>query len=531
MNKKSIPQLDLNFDDSHEYTDDFNIFHDQDLITIDKLTLPRIIRFHQADKFDEKFIKIEGSTWDFNYSGRKVFLDFSEFDYYEVKLLKFFLVNYIQINTPSKLDVKLQAFKFSIKYLKDKKLKFSYNNFKKILIGLAKKNNSGYYYDIKFLVRLLAIEDFYEFDIDREYELEFIERPKSFNSNLYYQEYQDRIDYPLITMIQQGFATLNHYLVNRPQSIKDHTLLYASILGLVYISGLRPVQLAKLSVNDIKQDTTRDLDNFHRYSILIPYAKQARYIHEKIAVKLPEEVANIVLAYIARYKLCPDEKLFNMGDNAAKFCQFALNTQLFDFSPEAYKSAVLCGEMIQQKYSYSDFRHHVGYSLAMAGSTAEEIAYILGHSSLATARHYIFSTPEMAQIRAQALGRNALYKQMIAMLLTGRLVYKKNWRDKRVLGNIGANIHHDIGGCTYKEKCLFQPVRNCYGCIYFHPFVDADHTNVLNSIQEEINDLIKLSDGIGISRNPLIRVHESTKFEIESVIMRCKMYKEDNYEY
>lgn len=332
-------------------------------------------------------------------------------------------------------------------------------------------------------------------------------------------------------MIQQGFTALNYDLVTKPQSVKDDTLLYTSILGLVYISGLRPVQLAKLSVNDIKQDTTRDLDNFHRYSILIPYAKQARYIHEKIAVKLPEEVANIVLAYIARYKLCPDEKLFNMGDNAAKFCQFALNTQLFDFSPEAYKSAVLCGEMIQQKYSYSDFRHHVGYSLAMAGSTAEEIAYILGHSSLATARHYIFSTPEMAQIRAQALGRNALYKQMIAMLLTGRLVYKKNWRDKRVLGNIGANIHHDIGGCTYKEKCLFQPVRNCYGCIYFHPFVDADHTNVLNSIQEEINDLIKLSDGIGISRNPLIRVHESTKFEIESVIMRCKMYKEDNYEY
>lgn len=215
-----------------------------------------------------------------------------------------------------------------------------------------------------------------------------------------------------------------------------------------------------------------------------------------------------------------------MGENAARFCSKAINTQLYDFSPKTYKAAVLAEEMIQQKYSFSDFRHHVGYTLAIAGSSAEEIAYILGHSSVVTARHYIFSTPELAQIRAQTLGRNTLYKQMIAMLLTGRLVYKKEWNHKKVLGAIGHKIHYDIGGCSYPEKCLFQPVRNCYGCIYFHPFIDADHLNVLNSIQNEINDLIKLSDGIGVSRNPLIRVHESTKFEIESVITRCKMHRD-----
>jgi hypothetical protein len=65
--------------------------------------------------------------------------------------------------------------------------------------------------------------------------------------------------------------------------------------------------------------------------------------------------------------------------------------------------------------------------------------------------------------------------------------------------------------------------------MYFHPFIDANHNNVLESIQNEIN-LIKLSDGIGISRNPLIRVHESTKFEIESVIARCET-QNDIYEF
>src|SRR5690606_39264808 len=111
-------------------------------------------------------------------------------------------------------------------------------------------------------------------------------------------------------------------------------------------------------------------DGFHRYSILIPYAKQARYMHEKIAIKLPEEVAEIIIFYIKRYKLHPNDKLFDMGENSAHFCSLAINTQLFDFAPEAYQAAVSSGEMIQQKYSYSDFRHHVGYSLAMAGSSA-----------------------------------------------------------------------------------------------------------------------------------------------------------------
>ena len=327
-------------------------------------------------------------------------------------------------------------------------------------------------------------------------------------------------------MIQQGFIKLNQAIKDDFQGVDKQTLLYSSILGLVYVTGLRPVQLAKLSAEDIKIDTIRTTDHFHRYSVLIPYAKQARYVHEKIAVKLPEEVAEIIISYIEKFKLSPKNKLFDLGESSARFCSKAINTQLFDFAPEDYKEAILANEMIKQKYSFSDFRHHVGYSLAMAGSSAEEIAYILGHSSVVTARHYIFSTPELAQIRAQALGKNSLYRQMIAMLMTGRLVYKKDWNQKKVLGNIGSKIYYDIGGCSYKDKCLFQPVRNCYGCMYFHPFIDGNHANVLENIQCEINDLIRLSDGIGVSRNPLIRVHESTKFEIESVIVRCKIHKD-----
>jgi len=525
-----MSQLSLDFEKIDNSHSEFIIFYDADLRLIESLNLPTIIRFHRADKFDSKFVQTSNDVWNFSYSGKKLHLNFSNFSTSEKKLAKFFLANYIQVNTPSTLEAKLQAYTFTIKSLKTRNLKLDYQNAKSVLVDLAKADNSTYYYHFKFLVKLLFLENFSCFDLDHEYELEFLERPQAFNSKLYYQQYEDSIDYPLISMIQQGFIKLNQVIKDDFQGVDKQTLLYSSILGLVYVTGLRPVQLAKLSTEDIKIDTTRKIDQFHRYSILIPYAKQARYVHEKIAVKIPEEVAEIIIAYIERFDLIPTDKLFDLGENSARFCSEAINTQLFDFAPENYREAVLSGEMIKQKYSFSDFRHHVGYSLAMAGSSAEEIAYILGHSSVVTARHYIFSTPELAQIRAQALGKNSLYRQMIAMLLTGRLAYKKNWLQKKVLGNIGSKIHYDIGGCSYEDKCLFQPVRNCYGCMYFHPFIDANHNHVLESIQNEINDLIRLADGIGVSRNPLIRVHESTKFEIESVIARCALQKDDSHE-
>lgn len=489
--------------------------------------LPKVIKFYLAEKFDDKFLITTNDIWSFYYSGQREKINFSNFTRNEKILIKFFLISFVQKNTPSSLSKKLYAFKILSNYLCNNSLTFSYENLKNFLISIAPlEEQAGIYSNIKFLLRLLIAEDFPKFDISSDYDLEFIPRPKSFNSKLFYQQYEDPIDYPLISMIQRGFAEINDRIKNNEKNIEDETLLYSSILGLIYTTGLRPVQLAKLSASDIRVDTTHEHDQFHRYSILIPYAKQIRYAYDKIAVKFPEEIAEIILAYVKRFNLQPKDKLFNLGENSARFCSIAINNQLFQFSPKLYQNAVLSGELLQEKYSFSDFRHHVGYSLAMAGASAEEISYILGHSVLVTARHYIYSTPALAQIRANALGKNQLYKQMITMLLTGRLIDKNKWQHKKVLGNIGGKIHYDIGGCSYEEKCLFQPVRNCYGCMYFHPFIDADHADVLKSIQNEINDLIRLSDGIGVSRNPLIRVHESTKFEIESVIARCEVFKQ-----
>lgn len=57
----------------------------------------------------------------------------------------------------------------------------------------------------------------------------------------------------------------------------------------------------------------------------------------------------------------------------------------------------------------------------MAGVSAEEIAYVLGHSSTVVANRYIAATPDLASIREQALCRNPAFKSMITLMLTGNL--------------------------------------------------------------------------------------------------------------
>ncbi|WP_228129926.1 hypothetical protein [Acinetobacter higginsii] len=109
-----MPQLNLDFEKTDTKPNEFIVFFDNDINVIESLKLPNIIKFQRADKFDSKFIQSSSDLWSFNYSGKKIQLNFSHFSKFEKKLAKFFLANYIQVNTPSSLDAKLQAFSYAI---------------------------------------------------------------------------------------------------------------------------------------------------------------------------------------------------------------------------------------------------------------------------------------------------------------------------------------------------------------------------------------------------------------------------------
>lgn len=495
---------------------------------IESMHIPRVVRFMLADRFDSKFIDSSYNVWSFNYSGKKEYIDFNKksfLDGYEIKLLKFFLIHYSQINTPSSLSRYFNIVFFVFMELVNNKKTLNYSNLETILLRLANTVNRHVdYYILKRLIRLLIAEEFEGFTEEDELKLELLERPAGFNSQLLYQEAEDAVSCSTITMIQNGFTKLNAQ-ITKGEAIADDEIKNASILGLVYVAGMRPVQLSKLAVQDIKVDTYSDMGAM-RYSILVPYAKQGRFNHAKVPIKLPEEITVVVLQYIKQFQLTEEQQLFDLGGHAVAYCNKAINKQLFELSSEEYKRKVISGDLIQIKFTTSQFRHHVAYSMALSGASAEDISYVLGHSSLVTARHYIYSSPNLAQIRAMALGRNPVYRRMIAMLMTGDIIKQEEDMGKNIVGLISGTLHNYVGRCTYEETCFLEPVRSCYGCIYFRPYLDGKHHKVLDCIQKELESIVHISDAVYNSCNPIINLHEATKFEIVSVIKRCELNRE-----
>jgi hypothetical protein len=115
---------------------------------------------------------------------------------------------------------------------------------------------------------------------------------------------------------------------------------------------------------------------------------------------------------------------------------------------------------------------------------------------------------------------------MVAMMLTGELTSSTEWQGQRVVGIVGDQLHDGIGGCSRVMANVRSEVRCCYGCLYFRPFTDGDHQAVLESVVKEVDELISISDSVGNARNPLISIHETTQFEIQSVIARCRFHQE-----
>ncbi|MER1720178.1 site-specific integrase [Proteus terrae] len=307
----------------------------------------------------------------------------------------------------------------------------------------------------------------------------------------------------------------------------ESQLLDCIILGLCFITGARPVQLSKIAVQDICIDAQSNLTT--RFSVMIPYAKKTKVNIERIAVALPDELGKLIYLYIALSQLTSSDPLLPQKVSSVIMVNDAINRQLIRFSSLAFQEAVKNNATIVPRYTSSLFRHNVGHSMALNGSSAEEIAYILGHSSTVAAGYYISSTPSLAEIRENALGSNPVFQNMIALMMTGSLVQRNDWIGRKVAGNINNQFHCNIGGCTYDNTlCPFSQVRACYGCLYFKPFIDGEHQKVFDSINEELTQLIKQTDSNHIESHPLIAEITRRKQHIMMVMTRIQLHSSRN---
>ncbi|OEE53613.1 site-specific integrase [Vibrio splendidus] len=503
------------------------LFSDTQKAAIENLSVPKELTFLAAGQFDSKSIFTDSQEWRFRYSGeeRALFVNRASCPY-KNKIVKFAVSQYLIDKLPSHLVNTVACIYELFDWFEKRKIEFSKRNTIDLLdrgIWDEFQGRERSFYTVIFLIRTLAKYDFPLIGEDIEDDLVLISRPR-IDTFLIYQETDNVISNETLTLILNGlWGMSNSFDYGLP--LKTKHLMDASILGLEYVTGARPAQLDKLTTSDLSVDTSVKKGEIGRYSIAIPYAKTGELssVVERIKIALPYEVANLIRAYIKQKKLTPRDKLFPTWSTTSTAVKRSINRQILRFSPTEYQDLVRKDKTAIKLFTPSEFRHNVGHSLAMQGATAADIAFILGHSSHAVAKHYILATPELARVRYRALGVNSTWQSMMALMITGDLVYAECWVGINVAGIVGGQLHTNCGGCgRISNECPFTELRACYGCLYFRPFIEGEHEQVLLGIQKEIAEAVALSNAVGNARNPVIEILTRIKENIMFIMKRIE---------
>ncbi|PMH43816.1 hypothetical protein BCU68_13285 [Vibrio sp. 10N.286.49.B3] len=505
----------------------YELFSASQKRAIDDLPIPKELTFLAAGEFDTKSIETDSDVWLYRYSGQTFALCTNRAScHYRNNIVKFILSQYVIGNLPTKLYNLSMDIHHLLDWLADHQLQFSKEN----LIALLDcgewdefPSRNQQFYSVVFMLRTLSKYDFPSIGGEIEDDLVPIARPKN-DSFLIYQEIDNVISNNTLHLISNGLWAMSKS-INDGEVFETKNLMDASILGLEYVTGARPVQLDKLVVADFNVDTSVKKGEIGRYSIGMPYAKTGELSGdmERINIALPYEIANLISTYIKQKKLCFKDKLFPTWNQTSSAIKRALNRQILRFSPKEYQELVRQNKIAIVLFTSSEFRHNVGHSLAMQGASAAEIAFVLGHSSHVVAKHYILATPQLARVRYRALGVNAAWQNMISLMVTGDLLYAEDWDGIKVAGIVGSQLHTNCGGCgRISMKCPFAELRACYGCLYFRPFIDGEHEQVLLGVQKEITEAVALSNAVGDARNPAVEILTRIKENIMLVVKRVE---------
>ncbi|PTP74924.1 tyrosine-type recombinase/integrase [Vibrio splendidus] len=524
-----------------------SLFTSEQLQWIDNIKLPSRLFLMSATEFDDQYLKTTPSNWRYRFSGDnkailfRSGLHFRDLSPQVIKLIKYLTIEYIKEHSASNADRLARFVALSFSEVKEISRGSLIAKLQQLVakVGRNFSDNSQFYYTL-YVLRKLDRGQFFE-KIRGEVELEtlLLEVPRPPNSNWgRYQNLDLVIPDEVCLMIENGIHEWSSKLcprldnkelmaahLKKVKKVADLDVLRdCIIIGIVYYTGARPVQINKMAGGDYVVDTENK--SGMRWSLLVPYAKKTKLTIERVRVAIPEELGKLVTLFKHLSGISEDEQLFSTKISTKKMVDNSIKNMLFKFSPKDTQEAVRVEGYELPAYPASLFRHNVGHSMAMNGASAAEIAYILGHSNYTVADRYIAATPEMADIREQALGRNPVFKNMMALMLTGNLIHSTEWQGRLVAGSIGGKLQHHIGGCNYEENtCPFSQGRSCYGCLYFIPFIDGKHKEVLDSFFVELDELRNVADDTGLLYQPIMTELVRRKDHVLQVIARIEMFK------
>lgn len=273
-------------------SDEGNSVYPPDLAkAIFELDIPDRIYLKTAMEFDDKYIVNKGNKWTFDYSGSRRYLVFNQ-DYTSNKLNKYICFKYASTRFPTKLPALHLDWRNIISYCREHG-GFSLSTLR---LFIEKEDiDNATFYSVLFGLKILCAETFPGFNLEDYDDLEFVPRPYLEHWGVY-QEIDNILDPLEKNMICNGLFEMAS-LLRDGKSFSHSEVRNAAILGLAYVTGARPVQLARLAVKDVRIDTRNQESGLIRYSVFLPYAKQRRVTTERLFLAIPPEIGELIMNY------------------------------------------------------------------------------------------------------------------------------------------------------------------------------------------------------------------------------------------
>lgn len=295
-------------------------------------------------------------------------------------------------------------------------------------------------------------------------------------------------------------------------SIDDEELRDAAMLLCCYQFGMRPIQIAMLTLRDIRVRHS-PLEDFPTVHLTFRMVKQRTARAARALQRRVKREWTPILAQVDRRARASSQ------DMGAKAFGMTSTTEA------SRRIASLLRSLVDGRASAVHLRHTAAQRLVDAGASHEELAEFLGHSDTTTALVYYETSANQAERVNRALGISEIY-QRVARIAHDRFIGPEELAQLKESQQVGGAPHGvpiaGIGGCTSGQAaCPYNPILSCYGCRKFMPIHDVQmHEKVLADFRGVARFFHNSSRGDAVS--PAYLQLERTIAEVQAVVVELE---------
>ncbi|HCF4899486.1 tyrosine-type recombinase/integrase [Pseudomonas aeruginosa] len=295
-------------------------------------------------------------------------------------------------------------------------------------------------------------------------------------------------------LIIDHLDSMSSRVIDNSINVSTRDLRATCILCISYQYAMRPIQIARVSLEDVTTYVLQDSVAIH---VRFLRAKQRKGTPRYAMVrKVKREWSCVFKEFIARR----DKEIGSIKQINSR------SDSLFGLTPAGVSQLLIktLADLGIEHHNATDLRHSAAQRMVDAGASHVELAEYMGHAWADTSLVYYDVSATQAERINQALALSPIYSVLteVATKKTIELGSLSAWPPEKQIAAVPHGIPiYGIGACELGQHlCTKNPVTSCYGCDNFLPVSDrAIHKGVLESLRPVVIDFYESSRGEGYS--------------------------------